>query len=418
MDTSQMLAQEFENHSIAPRRTPTSAYDASMMLADPAMGYPMSYAPSNVSYHTGPAATTSVNAYCGIFPPQALYLPPSYTGGQNLSQVRQIQGPAVNMGHPPLVKPDNKSLDEEAYMFYDMSLPPQQPQQPQQQQQPPRTPGEVNFGTDVDTLMRTIQTKSGNRRPTGQTSDIRDSGDRSMSIGSDSHLGRDCYGGDSNPAFGRSRKQYQCNVPSCSKVFFQKTHLEIHERAHTGSKPFTHERRHTGERPYSCDSCGKRFAQRGNVRAHKIVHEQVKPFLCKLEGCGKQFTQLGNLKSHQNKFHSETLRNLTLKFASMREGDSVSAMDKDLWEYFATLYKNSNKGIKGRGKDRRIFATTREDDEDSKEDRRSRSCSSDVCSHDTSEISDGAKEKDDSSCSSGLENDEHDGHGLEGSPTG
>lgn len=28
--------------------------------------------------------------------------------------------------------------------------------------------------------------------------------------------------------------------------------------------------------------------------------------------------------------------------------------DRGLWEYFATLYKNSNKGIKGRGKDRRI----------------------------------------------------------------
>ncbi len=98
----------------------------------------------------------------------------------------------------------------------------------------------------------------------------------------------------------------------------------------------------------------------------------------------------------------------------MQEGDSVSAMDKDLWEYFATLYKNSNKGIKGRGKDRRIFATTSrgEEDDDSKDDsRRSRSCSSDVCSHDTSDQgSDGANrgDKDDSSASSGLDNDDQD----------
>lgn len=223
-----MLAQEFENHSIAPRRAPVSAYDGSMMIANPALGYPLSYAPSNVGYHTGPAAATSVNAYCGIFPPQSLYLTPSYPTSQNISQVRQIQGPAVNMGHPPMVKPETKALDEEAYMFYDMSL---------QQQQSLRTAGEINFGTDVDTLMRTIQTKSGNRRPAAPIPDMNNPVERSVRIGSDTHIGRDCYN-DSNQGFGRSRKQYQCTVPSCSKVFFQKTHLEIHERAHTGSKPF------------------------------------------------------------------------------------------------------------------------------------------------------------------------------------
>jgi hypothetical protein len=42
------------------------------------------------------------------------------------------------------------------------------------------------------------------------------------------------------------------------------------------------------------------------------------------------------------------------KFASIKDGDIVHAADKELWEYFAKLYKNSNKGIKGRGKDRRV----------------------------------------------------------------
>ena len=32
------------------------------------------------------------------------------------------------------------------------------------------------------------------------------------------------------------------------------------------------------------------------MRAHKIVHQQIKPFTCRLDECGKQFTQLGNLK--------------------------------------------------------------------------------------------------------------------------
>ena len=64
---------------------------------------------------------------------------------------------------------------------------------------------------------------------------------------------------------------------------------------------------------------------------------------------------LTSFKSHQNKFHSGTLRYLTQKFATIREGDPVTYHDKELWEYFSQLYKNSNKGIKGRGKDRRIW---------------------------------------------------------------
>ncbi|KAJ5755283.1 hypothetical protein N7533_004826 [Penicillium manginii] len=173
---------------------------------------------------------------------------------------------------------------------------------------------------------------------------------------------------------GKQRK-YTCTLPNCGKSFAQKTHLDIHTRAHTGDKPFickepscgqrfsqlgnlkTHQRRHTGEKPYECELCHKRFAQRGNVRAHKTTHLQAKPFTCLLNDCGKNFTQLGNLKSHQNKFHQNTLNTLTHRFST--EHGPANPQDRELWEYFATLYKNSNKGIKGRGKDRRISTTKR-----------------------------------------------------------
>ena len=59
-------------------------------------------------------------------------------------------------------------------------------------------------------------------------------------------------------------------------------------------------------------------------------------------------------QSHQNKFHIDTIRKLTSKFASIKDGDLVNAADKELWEYFANLYKNSNKGIKGRGKENKV----------------------------------------------------------------
>jgi hypothetical protein len=216
------------------------------------------------------------------------------------------------------------------------------------------------FSTDIDTLMRAIQSKQQQQpeqqhhqpKPAPTFSPISTSSQKP-----------------------RPKKRYLCALPGCDKAFHQKTHLDIHTRAHTGVKPFlckdptcgqrfsqlgnlkTHERRHTGERPYHCDICGKTFAQHGNVRAHKIVHTAAKPYTCKLDECGKHFTQLGNLKSHQNKFHAGTIRRLKERFEKIEEGDVVQEWEKVLWEYFVGLYKNCNKGIKGRGKDRRISNT-------------------------------------------------------------
>jgi hypothetical protein len=71
-----------------------------------------------------------------------------------------------------------------------------------------------------------------------------------------------------------------------------------------------------------------------------------------LDGCDKSFTQLGNLKSHQNRFHLATLNDLTHRLAELN-GDALQKLpphEKELLDYFKGLYKNSNKGIKGRGK--------------------------------------------------------------------
>ncbi|KAI9641375.1 DNA-binding transcription factor [Ciborinia camelliae] len=163
-----------------------------------------------------------------------------------------------------------------------------------------------------------------------------------------------------------AKKKYRCTFENCPSSFPQKTHLDIHLRKHTGAKPYVNINRaiddsrnpgiSSGERRFPCEICGKRFGQRSNLSAHRPVHTGAKPFPCKLDGCEKNFTQLGNLKSHHNKFHQETIENLESKLQS---GEIDLEANTEFWSYFFTLYKNSNKGIKGRGKDRNISPRSR-----------------------------------------------------------
>ncbi|KAJ5021034.1 hypothetical protein J3E73DRAFT_435105 [Bipolaris maydis] len=336
-DTSRAATSAPVSRSFQPTST---QMDMSMPL------YSSNGLPTTVPYQPGQFAydTAPVNPYTMQQPsyyqsgiPHPVSYPPS-TDVQQLPTVRDSR----NLFNP-LVKAESTSPLQSNPIYGETSY----PSDAKRSNSVPTEGTSVHFSTDVDTLMKAIQAKQTTPSEPAEPKE------------------------DATKPSQKPRKRYQCTVPNCNKSFYQKTHLEIHIRAHTGAKPFnckapgcgqsfsqlgnlkTHERRHTGERPYSCDICGKTFAQRGNVRAHKIVHQQIKPFTCKLDDCGKQFTQLGNLK---NKFHATTLRYLTTKFATISMGDWVSKEDKELWEYFASLYKNSNKGIKGRGKDRRISA--------------------------------------------------------------
>jgi uncharacterized Zn-finger protein len=72
------------------------------------------------------------------------------------------------------------------------------------------------FGTNVDCLMRAIQTQQNQDGAQYQAPAA-----RAVS-----------------PKRRKNKKMHQCPFQGCNKIFYQKTHLDIHTRRHTGYKPY------------------------------------------------------------------------------------------------------------------------------------------------------------------------------------
>uniref|UniRef100_A0A672JZC5 Zinc finger protein 574-like n=1 Tax=Sinocyclocheilus grahami TaxID=75366 RepID=A0A672JZC5_SINGR len=89
-------------------------------------------------------------------------------------------------------------------------------------------------------------------------------------------------------------KSHPC--PVCGKLFGSASSVTLHQRVHTG------------ERPYPCAICGKRFRQNTHLREHLRTHSGERPFRC--EFCDKGFVQSMHLAEHR-RTHTASEMDLT-----------------------------------------------------------------------------------------------------------
>ncbi|KAM9309709.1 uncharacterized protein znf526 isoform 2-T3 [Pholidichthys leucotaenia] len=112
---------------------------------------------------------------------------------------------------------------------------------------------------------------------------------------------------------------HQC--PLCGKFFVSSSGVALHQRVHTGERPFPcqvcgkrfrqsthlreHQRTHSGERPFRCEVCGKGFIQSMHLAEHRRTHTGERPHVCPM--CGKAFKTFSNLRNHK-KTHVRQLK--------------------------------------------------------------------------------------------------------------
>lgn len=91
-----------------------------------------------------------------------------------------------------------------------------------------------------------------------------------------------------------SGRKFFCN--ECGKGFGSRSSQQIHNRIHTG------------ERPYGCRYCWKAFADGGTLRKHERIHTGEKPYVCAV--CPRAFNQRVVLREHIRSHHSGSVNKL------------------------------------------------------------------------------------------------------------
>ena len=114
-------------------------------------------------------------------------------------------------------------------------------------------------------------------------------------------------------AIHENNRPFHCSFNGCSKSYSNKSRLIVHERTHTGIRPFicqicmksfnekgnlkTHLGFDLNQRPFICYECNKSYKTNGHLKDHiEIHHLKIKKYICSL--CNSHFGRSSTLKSH------------------------------------------------------------------------------------------------------------------------
>ena len=229
MDTTMMILPDQQHRAVldlTSRRMVTSSIDLSMSLfSNTGMGYNIPFPPTDFSYSLQNGHTLAYETYAQCEQQPSASAAPLYAVQTDMPVVHRTRIANARTCEPLHVKVEDRfaGRDPSSLALGDVV---------------PGSDGEATFGTDVDTLMRAIQTKAQirTRKDTSREDSVpyRRQKNNAMSAMQISPYPRTA----SILSGAKARKTYQCSIATCAKLFYQKTHLEIHTRAHTGYKPF------------------------------------------------------------------------------------------------------------------------------------------------------------------------------------
>lgn len=223
METAEPVSYEFPSHAVG-------AYAHRRAMDEPLFPYySHPTAPYSLPYH---APTSAAYGLASLSQPSRPY---QYFVGQPLgSPVRLTsEQPLPSL---PEIRPAKNAVSQVGKTKHGTApalISPAAPTSSQEKKQD----SDIEFSTEVDVLMKAIQSKP-------SSSPVQQSLPPLQQLAPPAYTGfatsppRYLMTNEGQMSPSGKKRKYRCTLPNCGKSFAQKTHLDIHTRAHTGDKPF------------------------------------------------------------------------------------------------------------------------------------------------------------------------------------